>query len=713
MARHEPSARKRPPHAGHVRLVWLALAVVTVGAYAPALSGPFLFDDAIIESSTTIHRLWPPSDALHPTGLSTPVSGRPVVNYSLALNYAFNSALGIDQRPDPHGPYKAVSYRALNVLLHLACGLLLFGVIRRTLRGQRFDERWALAADPIALGITAIWLLHPIQTEAVDYVIQRTEIIVSLCYLGTLYASLRAWDSAPGRRWVWYALATLSCLLGMGSKEVMISAPLMVVLYDRVFRWPSWRAVATGGRAPLYAALFATTGWLIVLMVGGPRSDTVGFHLGLPWYRYLYSQAWAILHYVRLVFWPNALNLDYGTQPIRGWSGLAGVVVLSVFGLATAVAWTRLSRWGWFAFLGSWFFLLLAPSSSIVPITTEIAAERRIYLALAAVLVLVAVAVDGLWRLRRPHATDSAEGAASGRHRGRWARAAVATLAVVLATATFQRSRTYQDDVAMWRDVVAKAPDNPRGYQVLSTVLLRHDSLHDAEPEALLRQAVRIDTADVPAYLNLEYLETRDGRVADAEAVLRRVLAIDPDNRVALARLGVILQQDGEPAKAVPYLEREVALGPSAPYLIDLGIAYADVGRLDDAAGTLRRALAMDSTQEVALNRLGAVLIESRRAAEAIPYLETAVRRQPGSGLSLALLSRAYAESGHLDDAAGAASYAATRVGNSPEALTALGNAELALGKRQAASEWYRRALAARPGDAAAREGLARAGGGR
>src|ERR1700685_3580101 len=95
------------------RWTWLGLmgiVLATVVAYAPALKAPFLFDDAIIGEASSIRQLWPPSVPLRPGGRSPPVTGRPVVNYTLALNYVINARLGIDQRPDPEGPYKTVGF---------------------------------------------------------------------------------------------------------------------------------------------------------------------------------------------------------------------------------------------------------------------------------------------------------------------------------------------------------------------------------------------------------------------------------------------------------------------------------------------------------------------------------------------------------------------------------------------------------------------------
>jgi len=688
-------------------------------AYAPALKAPFLFDDAIIGDDATIERLWPPSIPLHPPP-QTPVGGRPVVNYSLAINDGINRALGIDQRPDPDGPYKTVSYRVLNVLLHLACGALLFGLLRRTLRAQRFDEAWAAWADPIALAVTGVWLLHPIQSEAVDYVIQRTEIIVSLCYLGTLYGSVRAWDAgSAARRTVWYAVAALSCLLGMGSKEVMISAPLMIILYDRAFRWPSWRAVIDGGRLWFYAILAATTGWLIWLMVSGPRSETVGFHLGLSWYAYLYSQAWAILHYIRLVFWPNDLNLDYGLNPIRGPAGIPGLIVLSAFGVATIIAWTRVDRWGWFAFLGAWFFAILAPSSSVVPINTEIAAERRVYLALVSVLVLTGVAAYAIARRLTGGAAASPRPRrlprplprvpATGR---RWLPAAALALALacLLTTLTFNRSRLYANGLAMWRDVLAKAPDNPRAYENLASMLGAEQPPRLDEAERVLREGIAADSTYHPVWDKLAAMEISQHRLLDAEPLLKRAIAINPNYARSLRRLGNLLVSLQHPDSAIPYLERAAAREPSAQLDVDLATADLDAHRPDDAIRALQSALELTPNRTDILQMLGALLTQGGRPADAVPYLEALVGLEPRSGLDLALLSVAYAAAGRVDPAVNAARSAATLAAGDERVYLFAGRAMLRAGRPTEAAEYFSRAVALAPTDSEARELLAAAG---
>jgi protein O-mannosyl-transferase len=713
--------------------VAVAIAGATIVAYSPALKAPFQFDDVLsIPENSTIRRLWPPSVPLHPpSGTGVAVSGRPVVNYSLAVNFALNERLGIAQAPFSDGPDETVGYHLVNILIHLASGALLFGIVRRTMRSGRIAENWAASADFVASVVTCIWLLHPIQTEAVDYLIQRTELMVSAFYLATLYASIRAWDAGtPRATFGWYGAGLLSCLLGMGSKEVMISAPLIVVLYDRAFKMSSWREVLNAQRERrwFYLGLAVASAPLIWSLTTAARGATVGFHLGLSWYQYFYSQAWAIPHYLWLLVWPQGLTFDYGQDAITGWRGVPGLILLTVFAGATIVAWTRANRWGWFGFLGAWFFLILAPSSSLVPIRTEIAAERRIYLALAAVLVLLVIGADAL--RRRVASNSDSPPAWAGLLERRWGWV-LAVIAAVLLIATFQRSRVYAKPEMLWRDVVVKAPQNPRGYDNLAAVLLEENPPREAEAEALLRRAIALDSTYLPAWTNLATVVAQREHVTEAEQLLEHVLRISPGFVLATRRLGMLLAATGQDARAIPYLEREAAEFPTEESLLALASAYVATGRLDDATAAFRRVLQLDPQRTDVIRDLGGVLVEQGRGAAAVQYLEDAVQREPGSGFGLALLSLAYAQAGRSDDAAAAAEAGAERAAgdaavfvyagramldarrpkdaeaylteavrlnpSSPEALTRLSESKLALGNRPEATRLLRRALELNP----------------
>ena len=738
--------------------------VAVVVAFAGALAGPFQFDDvASIPRNPTIERLWPLSVPLNPPPRAA-VSGRPTVNYTLAINHAINDAIGVPQSAESPTRRAAIGYRIANILIHLLSGLLLFGVIRRTARLVRVPETWSLPPDRLAAIVTILWLLHPLQTEAVDYVIQRTELLVSFFYLGTLYASIRAWDAESRRaRLGWYGASVAACLLGMGSKEVMASAPLAVMLYDRAFRVTSWRALLRSGRGWFYATLFATMAPLVASVVGGARADSVGFGHGITWYQYLYSQAWAISRYIELVLWPDRLTFDYGARPIRGLLGVPGLIGLAIAAAASALAWRRIA---WVAFLGTWPFMLLAPSSSIVPIQTEIAAERRMYLALVPVLILLVIGIEAL--RRRILASDpdqrrraliafavvvallyfvstgwtgtlvasAVAGPGSSRIVAIGVRALIAglvslvgwwlvvapdrrwllvTLVVTLMIRSSLRSRRYSDAEQLWRDATAKAPDNPRAYDNLAAAIIQKDSSRSDEAERALRTAIAIDSTYLTAWTNLADIELRQGRTTEGRALLERVLRINPEFVDANERLGGVLLKLGETEKAISYLERVTNFRPNDESLGGLALAYLAVGRREDAKAALLRAVALNPRRADALGYLGAMFADEGRPGDAVGYVEAAIRAGATTAATYALLSYTYAQLQRPDDAARAASMAAAQAGDDAKIYLQLG-AAMTIAQRPLDVELYlSRAVDIEPRNAESitRLGLAKAENGR
>jgi Tfp pilus assembly protein PilF len=588
---------------------WIVLGLIalTTLAYLPAFSAPFVMDDIpAIDANAAIHQLIPAGTPAP----GNPIAGRPVVRASLAINYAINELIGVDQRQDPNGPYKTVSYHLLNLLFHLCTGALLFGVIRRAMRERPIPQDWRSLADPIAGVVSALWLLHPIQSEVLNYVVQRTEGLASLFYVATLYCSVRAWDAATtARRVSWYAAGLSACALGLGSKEIAVSIPLAVVLYDRAFRLPAWSAIAKpgNGRGWFYLALTASV-VSFVAIAGGARGETAGFGTGMTWYAYFYSQCWAIAHYLSLIAVPTSLTVDYGTQPIHGARGVVGLILLSAFAVATLVAWTKVSRFGWFAFAGSWFFLLLAPSSSFVPIGTEIAAERRIYLALAAILVLVVVGAESIRRRYAARVTSHQLFVGFG------------AIAIALAAGTAARSYTYSDSERLWRNAAAHAPQNPRAFDNLGDALFRARPPQYAAAESADTRAVELDPTCRYGCANLASVMLAQSRFREAVPLLERAVSDDPDNLPAERRLSLALLKMRSYDRAIPHLELLAAKYPFEDHLVVLGVAYASVGRPGDAIATFDAA--MRRYPASSLKRLGATLDAAARDSTALPYLQ-------------------------------------------------------------------------------------------
>ncbi len=308
-----------------VRVVAAALIVVAVLlAYANTFSAPLVLDDYYsIAENPTIRQLWPPGPAFSPP-VKSGTGGRPLANFTFAVSYALSG-----NRPWGH--------HAVSVGVHTLAALALFGVVRRTLLLPGWRDRFARQAPGLAAAIAVLWAVHPLQTQVVTYVSQRTESLMALFYLSTLYCFIRGTETRPR---LWHGLAIVTCLLGMACKEVMVTAPLMVLLYDRVFVAGSWAAVWRL-RWRLYVGLAAT--WLLLgwLMIGVKERD-VGFGLGASAFDYALTACKAVVLYVRLGLWPQPLIFDRGPVLVKSvaeaWPWIVGVVVLLT---ATIVAWRR------------------------------------------------------------------------------------------------------------------------------------------------------------------------------------------------------------------------------------------------------------------------------------------------------------------------------------------------------------------------------------
>ncbi|MGH9885933.1 MAG: hypothetical protein ACREBE_10415, partial [bacterium] len=404
------------------RLVEAAvLLAVAILIYARALPGPFVFDDLTgIVDNDSVHQMWPLGAVLaQPPDLTT--SGRPIAALSFALNYALA------------GPDARV-FRATNIALHVLCALLFAAVVRRSLRSPRLAERFGPSADLLAFGAALLFLVHPLASEVASYVSARTESLVALFYLATLYLAIRARPSA--RPWGFVAGAIVCSALGMATKEVMVSAPLVVVLHDLVFfgREPAGATRVRAVRGALWTGLAATWGVLGAVVVTQPRSESAGFALWVTPAVYLANQCRVLVGYLQLVFWPSPLRIDYGLPEPLGFGDvwLAAALLVVLLALSLYALW----RWPAAGFVGIACFALLAPSSSVVPIASEVGAERRMYLPLAA---LAGLFICAVWL-----------GLA------RWGQARLApwffgSAALLLALLSVQRAALHADEIALWR----------------------------------------------------------------------------------------------------------------------------------------------------------------------------------------------------------------------------------------------------------------------
>lgn len=551
-----------------------ALCMVAAVVWLTGVHGPFVFDDipAIVENPS-IRRaadlaavLNPPSDA------GNTVGGRPLLNASLALNYAA-------------GRLSPIGYRLVNIALHLASGCLLFGIVRRTLVTTRLVSGWGEHAVGIATIASAVWLLHPLQTESVTYVVQRAESLMGFFYLLTLYAFIRGTDSSSRG---WLGLAALSCLAGMATKEVMVTVPVVVLLYDRTFLSDGFGRVLRE-RTVAYAGLFAT--WLLLawfVVHAGNRGGTIGASAGIEWWQYALCQSRAWWHYLRQGLMPFGLTFDYGPDFVS-FGQVVGYVVLDVVIVAATVV--GLWRGRIWAFLVACFLGILAPSSSVVGGTRQMMAEHRVYLSLA----IVAIAAVSL----------------SHRAIGRRMLALAAVAVAAFGALTVARNRDYRSEIAIWTDTVTKRPQNAMAHGNLGYALANAGKSDAAEKE--LRTAIALNPAYADPHHNLANLLYQSGQSAEAIDEYRTAIRLDPGLAEALGDYGFVLTQLGRPEEGLPLLERALQLKPGfANGQTNLAVCLLALNRNDEALEHARAGMVSAPTSAAAHNTLGVALVRRR-----------------------------------------------------------------------------------------------------
>lgn len=610
----DESARDPTPARISLPVASLILATAAMIAYLPAFGGAFLFDDAAeITQNETI-------TSLRPWSRFFDNNTRPVASLSFALNYAVG---GLDP----------IGYHVVNFIIHLLAGMTLFAILRRVFSMLRSDQTpdpalQAASASSLALVIALFWLLHPLQTQAVTYIVQRTESLAALFCLVALYAFHRAATAAernsprraPRSRFGWSIVAAGACALGMATKQTALVMPILLFLFDWIViaprqgtstlhRWPVHLLLAAAWIVPLAGGTFAAA-------VGADPYAATGFAFkGISPFDYLKTQAGVILHYLRLTLWPHPLCLDYDWPVARTPMQFVpqGLVILALMGTAAITALRRHALG--FALLA--FLILLAPTSSFIPIK-DVIFEHRMYLPLAPIIAIVVVALHRA--MRRP-----------------WRRARIPL--VVLATAclmtlTFLRNRDYRDPVTMWTDVTVKQPTNARAFNNLGNALSLAG--RDDDARRAFETALRLDPNHADALYNLGRLLHDAGRIPDAIALYRRAQAAAPHEIESSIQLGNALTDRNDLTGAAAEFERALAAAtPRTPRRLlarahfNLANTRARQNRIEDAQVHYTAALHIKPDYAPAHRGLAWIAERQGRLDDAIAHYQAALTIDP------------------------------------------------------------------------------------
>ncbi len=524
----------------------MLIALLVVAAYANSFMGALHMDDGLrIVNNPSLRS--PLSACLGTT--------RPLVGLSLWLNLQLGG--------------RVADFHLFNLVIHLSSALLLYGIFRHAcLLGHCSPPR----SYTLAVFGAVLWGTHPVLTQAVTYIIQRAESMMGMFALLSLYCFLRAANGVAPRRWL--TLSVVACALGMATKPVMLVVPLLVWLVGRQLQVPGDRWPARL-RNRYFTALFGTMSVAVLLvLLPNESSSTTGMAEGLlsPW-RYLLTQCEVVIHYLQLLVWPKELCMDYAWPSASGLADVWWQAVVLVAMIAVAVVGAARRNPGAFGLTA--FFLLLAPSSSILPVV-DAAVEHRLYLPLAGLVAALGAVICSLDR------------ALTGK-RGKGFRYIMCALGIVVAIVfvllTRERNRDYSSVIRMAGDTVEKRPDNFRARSALVMALLDAQQFEEGERQA--RELV----------LRLEAGLEEGGVYAETGAMNAR--GFYP---VGLNQLGRAILCRGRAAEALGYFERTLDLLPEhREAWLNMAIAHRELGDYEAAMAAVDKALEIAPDYEKAM----------------------------------------------------------------------------------------------------------------
>ncbi len=600
---------------------WPAIAVLAVGAaaYSNSFDVPLQFDDfPNIADATGVHAANLSMESLRRAGSGFPLN-RWLVRTSFAADYAL------------HGPRPA-GYHAVNLALHLAAALLVFAIAARILAALGFgDEAGRRRAAAIA---ALLFTVHPVQTQAVTYVVQRMTVMGAAFALLAIWCWLLAREKAGAARRALRAGALLSAYAAFACKENFAVLPLLVLALEWVLD-PNlaarirarWKTFAAAGAVLVTAGSWAVSRYLPVIEAEHAR-------LGVPVAHRLLTQGRVLVHYLSLILLPlpARLHVDYAYPPSTGlfepWSTLPALFAIAALAVA-AVALRR--RAPLFALATAWFLVALAVEQTALPI--DLVFEQRIYFAAIGFFVFAGAASVRWVRVPRV---------------GAWAVAAPAI--ALLGAGTFARNERWRDPASLYADEVSSRPGAPRGLLTVAATLLERGDLDGAEK--VLRRAIELDPRGAGAYVNLGSVELGRGHDAEAARWYRRALALDANHADAWFNLGLVLSREGEHLEAARAYENVLKIDPGrSDARVNLALLRHDGGNDERALADLDEALRIDPGSLSALENRAVIRIAVGRLDEAAADARRALERAPEEAFPHVVMAQVHFVAGRVSDA--------------------------------------------------------------
>ncbi len=603
-----PSPKRHEDFSGCIReiLVIFFLAVLVCLIYSNTLGTPFIFDDKFrIQDNTHIRLTQLTLGGIAEAGFESGDNRRPIPYITFALNYYFHQ-------------YDVWGYHLVNIVIHIITGIFLYLLIKSTLglptlRSKYETYKW------LPFLATLIWIVHPLHTQSVTYIVQRMNTMAAMFYVLSLYLYIRARIAErKSKKWTLFSGCVLSGVLALGSKQSAATLPLFIVLYEWYFFQDlskDWLrrhlkyffaiAVLIGLIAAIY---LGANFWEKLLSIRDFASKEFTFT------ERVLTQFRVVIYYISLLIipHPSRLNLDYDfplshslIDPITTLFSMVAIAGLIGLGIYLAKKERLLS------FCILWFFGNLAIESSVIPL--GIIFEHRTYL--PSMLVSLMVVSLG-YRYIKPQWAKVA------------ALCAVLVVIMVFSVWTYERNSIWSDEVTFWRDCVAKSPKKPRPRGNLALALEKKGNFEEAISHYY--ESLRMKPVPWEAHYNLARILVLQGRIDEGIRHYNEALGINPGFADAHYNLGEALMLQERFEEAIRHYHKALEIEPDfAKAHNNLGIALEKQGRLKEAADHYSEALRIKPNFAAAHYNMGNVLMRQGDTEKAMMYYYKTLRIDP------------------------------------------------------------------------------------
>jgi len=582
------------------RLSFVMISVLGIIIYANTFHCSFHLDDqsSVIYNFTIrdIH-YWP--------NIWNFLPRRFLLYLSLALNYHF-SALDV------------FGYHLFNLGVHLGTAILVWWLTLLTFSTPAMkNEKIAQYAETLALLAGLVFVAHPIQTEAVTYIVQRAASMAAMFYV----ASLCLWvqsrllqDKNPAvvTRKFYYAGALCTAVMAMFTKETAITLPLIIVLYELCF-FKTKKNFNWQYAVPFLMMVFIIPLTMLLTETRPVRLQELSREPGISSIHYLLTQFRVMVTYARLAFLPVHQNLDYDYPVFKSFFQLP--VITSFLFLLMILCWAKhlFSKHRVLAFSIFWFFLTIVPESSVVPIK-DVIFEHRLYLPLVGYSMFLVCGAYYLWR-------------------GKHFRTMIKVLLVIIAwyaILTYQRNKVWENEITLWNDTLRKSPHAARPYNGLGMAYETQGEL----PLALFNfnKAIEIDPNFTEAYNNRGNVYSKQGRFTQALSDFNKTIELDPNFGDAYNNRGNLYSQQGNFTQALSDFNKAIEINPGLAWgFYDRAICYVKQGNVLQALADYNRVMAIDPNIAEAYNNRGILYAEAGRLTQALSDYNRAIQLNPNS----------------------------------------------------------------------------------